>query len=152
MGYLTAGANNTRGILTGVAAGEYEIEFIAFQRAGSAYFEVYAAEGAFQDDSETDQWQLIGAPGGWTIIAGPKPSAKMTLLGLAKVNDRVTIDFTSTDPGGQHQLQESVDLKSWQPVTGATFEKTGGDGVRAIVNGVTGNARFYRVAATAGTP
>ena len=77
MGFRTEGGNNTRGILRGVAAGEYDLEFIAFQRVGSASFEIYTAEGAFLDDTETDQWQLIGEPGGWEVLAQPKGDLKL---------------------------------------------------------------------------
>ena len=142
MGYLTEGANNTRGILQGVAAGEYDIEFIAFQRVGSASFEIYSTEGGFLDDFETDQWQLIGGTGGWEILAGPK--GDMTLQSVVKVSDRVTIEFVSPEPADAHQLQESADLKTWQTVPGATFE-TLPNGLRVSTGGATGPARFYRV-------
>jgi hypothetical protein len=139
---VNIGDSNTRGILTGIPAGAYEIEFISWQRVGAAFYEIYAAEGAFEDDAWTDQWILIGAPGGLEIMAG----TKLVILGLTKTNDRVTINFVTPEPDGQHQLQESVDLKSWQPVAAATFEKTGNNNVRATVSGVTGQERFYRVA------
>jgi hypothetical protein len=150
MGFLNPGASITRGILKGIAAGAYDIEFIAFQRVGAAYYEIYAAEGAFTDDAETDQWQLIGAPGGLEILAGPR--VKFTARGLAKAGDRVTIDFDSPDPDAAHQLLESTDFRNWQPVTGVLFQKTGGNTIRATVSGVTGNAKFYKAALPAGTP
>lgn len=136
-----SGDSNTRGILRNVAAGTYEIEFISWERVGSAFYEVYAAEGAFTDDFETDQWRLIGAPDGLEIVAGTKLAA----ASLTKTNDRVTIELVSPDPDGQHQLQESVDLKSWQNVATATFQKTGNNGVRVSVSGIAGDTRFYRV-------
>jgi hypothetical protein len=134
------GDSNSRGILRNVAAGTYEIEFISWERVGAAYYEIYAAEGAFADDAETDQWQLIGAPGGLEIVTG----ANLTLRAIKREINQITIDFTSPNPDGQHRLEESVDLKTWQPVSGATFQKTA-DGVHASVNGVTGDVRFYRV-------
>ena len=136
------GDSNTRGILRGLTAGDYEIEFISWERVGPAFFEVYAAPGAFQEDAETDRWQLIGGPGGLQIIAsGPK----LTAIGLSKANDRLTIDFLSPQPAGPHQLQESTDFKTWQAVSTATFQKTDGNNVRASVIGVTATARFYRL-------
>ncbi len=136
------GDSNTRGILRGLTAGDYEIEFISWERVGPAFFEVYAAPGAFQEDAETDRWQLIGGPGGLQIIAsGPK----LTAIGLSKANDRLTIDFLSPQPAGPHQLQESTDFKTWQAVSTATFQKTDGNNVRASVTGVTATARFYRL-------
>ena len=142
MAFLTTTADSsTRGILKGIAVGTYEIEFIAFQRAAAAFYEVYAAEGAFVDDTETDQWQLIGAPSGLEIVSG----TKLTLNRLTKVNDKVTIEFASPEPDGQHQLQESVDLKIWQPVAAVVFEKAANNALRASVTGVSGNTRFYRM-------
>jgi hypothetical protein len=134
------GNSNTRGILKNIPAGTYEIEFISWERVGAAFYEIYAAEGAFTDDAETDQWQLIGAPGGWEIVAG----ARLTILGIRKEADRVVIDFTSPNPDGQHQLQESSDLKTWQPVTGPTFQKLA-SGIRASLSSATAERRFYRI-------
>jgi hypothetical protein len=144
MAHLTeTGDSNTRGILRNVAAGEYEIECIIFQRVGTSHFEIYAAEGAFEEDLETDQWQLIGAPGGLEILAGPK--AKLTALGLSWQNGRVTVDFISPEPDLQHQLQESIDLKAWQPVSTAAFEKRPDGVIRSVLPNATGAARFYRI-------
>ena len=83
---------------------------------------------------------MIGAPSGLEIVTG----AKLSVLGIKKEIDLVTIDFVSPTPDGQHQLQQSVDLKTWQTVTRATFQKTA-NGVRASVRGATGDVRFYRV-------
>ncbi|MBI4661616.1 MAG: Ig-like domain-containing protein [Verrucomicrobia bacterium] len=150
MAYQTnTGDSSTRGILKGIAAGVYEIEFIAWERAGASYFEIYAAEGAFENDADTDLWQLIGGPGGLEIVAA---SPKVTALALARAGDRVTIDFATSAPAGQYQLQESADLKSWQPVVAATFEKTANNNLRASVGNVAGNVRFYRVVLLGVTP
>lgn len=142
MGFLTEGASVTRGILKAIPAGEYAIEFVAFQRVGSAAFEIYAAEGAFADDSETDQWQLIGSPDGLQIVAGPK--GNITVRTVGKTGDRVTIEFDTPEASGSHQLQESVDLKTWQSSTGAVFEKLV-KGVRVSVGNASAPAKFYRV-------
>jgi len=85
------GDSNTRGILRSIPAGAYEIEFISWERVGAAHYEIYAAEGAFTDDAETDQWQLIGAPGSLEIVAG----ANLRAVNINKEGDRVTIDFVS---------------------------------------------------------
>jgi len=145
---INTGDSNTRGILQGVAAGTYEIEFVSWERVGAAFCEVYAAEGAFTEDTETDQWLLIGAPGGLEIVAGARLSASR----LKKENDRVTIDFASPEPDGRHQLQESADLRSWQTVAAAVFERTANNDLRATVSGVSGTARFYRLVLEGTTP
>jgi hypothetical protein len=139
--------SSTFGVLNNLAAGKYDLELLYFQRTGAAFCEIYTAPGALTSDADSADWQLIGAAGGWQIVAAP-PTGPVTLHQLAKTGDRVTITFDTPAPDGQHQLQESVDLKSWQAAAGATFEKTGGNAMRATVSGVAGNARFYRVSLT----
>ena len=139
--------SSTFGVLNNLAAGQYDLEWVYFQRTGAAFCEIYTAPGAFTSDGDSGEWQLIGADGGWQIVAAP-PTGPVTLHQLAKTGDRVTITFDTPAPDSAHQLQESLDLKSWQVATGATFEKTGGKAMRATVSGVTGNARFYRVSLT----
>jgi hypothetical protein len=131
----------TRGVLRNLPAGQYEIEFISWERVGSAYYEVYAAEGAFEDDSATDQWQLIGAPGGLEIV----PGIKLSLQSIARLADKVSIDFTTPNAGGQHVLEQTLDFKSWQTVPAAAFEKRSDSVVRVFVPGVAEPAAFYRV-------
>ena len=135
--------SNSRGILKNLVAGTYEIEFISWERVGSAFCEVYAAEGAFAEDADSDQWKLIGAPGGLEIVARPP---QLNLIGLSKNNEQVTLEFTSTSPGLIYQLQESSDLIKWLPVPSAGFQDAGGNKVRATANSVTAAVRFYRIA------
>jgi hypothetical protein len=141
VGFLTPGETITRGVLKDLPAGTYTIEFIGFQRAGGAHFDIYAAEGAFDDDAATDQWQLIGAPGGLEIVSGVALSA----VAIKKTADQVNIDFTTPQPDGPHRLQASLDLKAWQTVAGAVFVKTSETSARVTVSGVTESARFYRL-------
>jgi hypothetical protein len=134
--------SSTRGILRNLMAGTYEIEFISWERVGSASYEIYAAEGAFTADVDTDQWKLIGAAGGLEIVADV---ARLNVSGISKKIDQVTIDVISPSPDATHQLQESLDLKTWQPVTGATFVKVSAGAVRVTISGTAANARFYRI-------
>ncbi len=139
------GDSNTRGVLKGVRAGDYGIEFIHFQRVGGAAAEVYAAEGAFVDDGDTGGWALIGGQGGLELVADSVPVPEFTLKSLKSENGKVVIDFESPRPGGLHRLHESSNMTNWSPVTGAVFGGTGGNGVRATVDMPTSGARFYRV-------
>lgn len=141
LGYLVPGASVTRGILKGIAAGTYGIEFVGFQRTGAAQFDIYAAEGAFTDDSETDQWRLVGAPGGWEIVSG----TSLQVTGIQKQEDTITLDFATPRPEGPHVLSESSDLRAWQNVAGAVFTRTGDASARVVFPGATGSVRFYRV-------
>jgi hypothetical protein len=143
MGFLNESGNtDTRGVLKGIAAGEYEIEFVAFQRTGGSMYEVYAAEGAFANDADTDQWQLIGAPGGLEIVAGPKGDVK--IKSGTKAGSVVTLEVDSPEPAASHQLDESTDLKAWRANPSATVQSTA-TGVRITIPNVTGAATFYRI-------
>ncbi len=141
MSFLNPGETMTRGVLKGLAAGIYSLEFIGFQRARGAHFEIYATGGAYADDAATDQWQLIGSVGGLEIVSG----VKLTATTIKKTLDQMTIDFNTPLPDGQHQLLESSDLVTWQIVAGVTLTKTGDHSARISVNNVTGANRYYRV-------
>jgi hypothetical protein len=144
IGFLTeTGNSNTRGILRGLPAGTYPIEFIAFQRTGGSQFEIYAAEGAFLEDAETDTWQLIGAPGGLELAA---PAVRFEIQRLSRTATGLTIEFQSPNPNGTHQLLQSTDLRTWTPAAGATFTATGNNGVRASLANPAAPATFYRLA------
>lgn len=139
------GDSNTRGVLKGLRAGDYLVEFIQFQRVGGAFAEIYAAEGEFVEDADTDTWALIGAAEGLQLVADELPLEPFALGQLKHLGTSVTIDFDSPKPTGQHSLHQSADLKAWSPVVGASFAPTGGKGVRVTVNNPTGDVKFYRV-------
>ncbi|MBL9136136.1 MAG: hypothetical protein JNK85_09725 [Verrucomicrobiales bacterium] len=143
MTFLTPGETATRGILKGLKAGTYAIEFIGYQRAGGAHFDIYVAEGAFEDDSATDQWLLIGDAGGWEIVSG----VSLRATSVRKQGDSVVIDFATPTPEGAHAVEQSDDLKSWQTATGAVVTKTGESSARATIAGSNANSRFYRLRA-----
>jgi len=133
--------SSTRGVISNLTAGTYEIEFLSWQRMGPANCEIYAAPGAFVNDFETSEWLLIGAPWGWQIAAGTPLLLRQLTRGAAEM----TIDFDTPQPDGPHQLWESVDLENWQPVTGATFVKRGNNSARVTVSNPVGKSKFYRV-------
>ncbi len=139
------GDSNTRGVLKGVKAGDYGVEFIHFQRVGGAAAEVYAAEGAFVEDGDTGDWALIGGAGGLELVADQVPVPEFRVGSLNWENGKVVIDFQSPRPGGVHRLHESSDMGSWSPVLGAAFSATGGNGIRATVDTPPNGPRFYRV-------
>lgn len=138
------GDSNTRAVLKDLPAGDYVIEFIHFQRTGGASAEIYAAEGAFEQDGDAS-WALIGASDGLELVADSVPLAPFSLGQLRYLGSSVTIDFDSPKPDGTHALLSSADLKSWSTVAGASFASIGGKGVRATVNNPIGDLKFYRV-------
>lgn len=142
------GDSNTRGVLKGVRAGDYVVEFVHFQRVGGAAAEIYAAEGEFTEDGDTGGWALIGAPDGLPLVADAVPIGPFALGAIQSVGANVLIDFESPRPSGPHVLLESTDLKSWAPAAGASFASTGGQGVRATVSNPPDSVKFYRVSIT----
>lgn len=135
------GETITRGVLKGLRAGTYGVEFIGYQRTGGAHFEIYAAEGAWDDDAATDQWRLIGGSEGLEIVS----DVPLSVSRLSRTGTTLTVDVTTPDPAATHQLQESSDLAVWNVVPGAVFSRTGDTAVRVVVSGVTGDSRFYRI-------
>lgn len=51
--------SNTRGVIN-LPAGNHELEFITWNNDGGQHHELYAAKGAFVNDSDTDTWRLVG--------------------------------------------------------------------------------------------
>lgn len=136
------GNSSTLGVLTNLAAGQYQIEFIYFQRTGSANCEIFAAPGAWQSENDTYDWQLIGAPTGWQIVAG----TPLMISHFAKAGNQLTLDFDTPQPDNPHRVLESVDLKTWQPATGVSLQKLGASTLRATISNATGASKFYRLA------
>jgi peptidoglycan/xylan/chitin deacetylase (PgdA/CDA1 family) len=58
----------------------------------------------------------------------------------------MSLDFLSAEPDGRHELEESTDLRQWQRIPVATFEKRGGSALRAVMSGLMGSASFFRIA------
>jgi hypothetical protein len=144
---VPTGDSNTRAVLKNLAAGDYVIELVYFQRATGAAIEVYAAEGEFVEDADAPAWGLIGAPDGLELVADELPATPLVITQIKYQAGTVTLDFTSSKPAAAHELWESADLKSWKETASASFSSTGGSGVRATVTGVTASQTFYRVAA-----
>jgi peptidoglycan/xylan/chitin deacetylase (PgdA/CDA1 family) len=106
-------------------------------------------------------WCWVGVFIGLAIAwAGPRPQAgsrpaaamavtgsapDLTIAGLTWAKNRVTLECITPQPDGQHEVLESQDLRRWQLVPAAAFEKTGGPGVRASIAGVSEAMKFYRV-------
>lgn len=137
------GDSNTRGVARIPAAGVYDLEFVSWERTGAAYYEVYAAEGAFTEDAETDSWALIGGPGGLELVAD---APKVTIVAVARANNQSLIEFTSTSAVNSHSVSATGDFQSWQSAP-ATFTDLGGGRIRATVTDAPADRRFYRVGA-----
>jgi hypothetical protein len=70
---------------------------------------------------------------------------KLIATSITKVNDTVTIDLTSPNPGGSHQLLQSTGLTDWSANLSAVVTQTGADTIRASLSGVTNGKAFFRV-------
>ena len=135
--------SNTRGILTNLAAGVYQVELIGWERTGVAFYEVYAAKGAFVEDADSPDWKLIGEPGGLELVQGAATAP--TLSAIAVKEGRVVISFASETDPSLFQLDESTDLKTWKPSTGVSFVKGANNVHTASVAVGTGSTGFYRL-------
>lgn len=137
--------SNTRGVLKNLAAGDYTIEFIYWNRSGGANTEIFHAEGDFAEEGDTDTWRLLGDAGGWELVT-EVIDIPMVLAKASVTGSTFSAEFESARPATGHQLLESSDLKSWKPVTGATFSALAGRGVRVTTPTIDGSGRFFRVA------
>jgi hypothetical protein len=140
--------SNVRGVLQGLEEGFYEIAVITWNRAGRAHIEVYAAEGAFVDDGDADTWALIGSEEGLELVG--VGLGDMLVVGFTAVDGEMTIDFTSPEPGGIHELQQSPDLVTWTSVE-ATFSNLG-EGILLAQAPTSGVAAEYVRAVLLETP
>ncbi len=133
--------SNTRGILSGIDAGIYEIEVIFWERGGAAQFEVYAAEGAFEFDEDADNWALVGSPDGLELIGAGE--GVMTVTAFSQEGDQWIMDFISPEPDGIHALQQSVDLMDWEPLE-ADFTSIGDGVIRGVGSPDVDRMRYLR--------
>ena len=115
----TTGNSSTRGTVT-LARGDYDIEFVWYERGGGDFGELYIAKGAFDGDADTDTWQLLGKPADGetafvTLVGSPLVLPEIT--SFAFDTDKVVIDFTTPDAAAAHELQQSADLVDWESTT-----------------------------------
>jgi hypothetical protein len=120
---LGTGDANTRGVIN-LSAGTHDLEFLWFEGGGGAYVELYAAKGAFQCDTETSAWRLVGykpqdppatfvdvgvSTAGWTVehsvpgAAGAVndiATAEAALAGAATVANVFQLNYTDPQGGG----------------------------------------------------
>jgi len=61
------GDSNTRGVID-LPAGDHPVEYIAYERGGGAYWELYSAPGSHVNDADTTDWRLVGHKAGGDIV------------------------------------------------------------------------------------
>jgi len=137
--------SNTRGILRNLPAGVYEIELLSWERAGTASYEIYAAEGAFEEDAATEDWRLIGGAEGLALAAPVAPATPTRFLTIKKTGNLVTLDFETPRPAGPHVLQSSPDLVNWSNVVNVTFSPNGAGMARGSAMVAGEPFQFYRI-------
>ena len=111
----TTGNSSTRGVVT-LAKGDYDIEFMWYERGGGDFGELYLAKGAFDGDGDTDTWQLLGKPADGetafvTLVGSPLVLPEITLFRMDGAD--VTLNFSTPDPSVSHALEQSIDLLDW---------------------------------------
>lgn len=80
------GDSDTRAVVN-LAVGEYDLELLWFENGGGAFAELYAVKGAFQCDSQTRDWRLVG------YKAQTPPESRMGVT-----SDGWTVEYSA--PGG----------------------------------------------------
>ncbi len=112
----TTGNSSTRGIVT-LARGDYDIEFMWYERGGGDFGELYIAKGAFPGDADTDTWQLLGRPSDgetpFVTLVG-SPLALPEIFNFSLRDGTARVDFTTPDEASSHLLQQSRDLVTWE--------------------------------------
>ncbi len=137
----TTGNSQTRAIARNVQPGVYPIEFLWFERGGGDYGEIFAAEGAFPAEEDTDTWELIGE--GLQLVAGEGP--KPVIVNFES-GDSLKIDFTTPNADSDHLLEMSTTLNNdWQAIADATLTP-GGDLFSFAAPKPEGPNVFFRVA------
>ncbi|MDD2597782.1 MAG: lectin-like protein [Kiritimatiellae bacterium] len=118
------GDSNTRGVIN-LPAGAHELEFITWNGSGGQHHELYAAKGAFVNDSDTDTWRLVGhksvgeltyagVSAGWTLWhSNNEPVSSLSNAWLAVSNyvaaasnqsSWAEINFYDPESGGSHAV------------------------------------------------
>lgn len=76
------------------------------------------------------------------------PGAAPAALAITRVECRqgcAALDFVSDAPGARHQLEESVDLRTWRTISVARFERAAGSALRASIVGLSEPTGFFRL-------
>jgi hypothetical protein len=130
------GDSNTRAVYH-LKQGVYRLEFLYYESGGGDYNELYAAKGAFQNDTDTDQWKLVGDPAGLlqlTDAAVTPPTSSSVTASIAKSGNNIVIQWAPT--GGT--------LETTSSLSGTPTWTTVGTTNPATIPIGTGNA-FYRI-------
>ena len=112
----TTGNSQTRAIARNVQPGVYPLEFLWFERGGGDYGEIFAAQGVFPNEEDTEEWELIGE--GIQLVGGVIDKPEIIDFSIA---DGVSIDFTTPDATANHVLEMSSTMEQWTPIADATL-------------------------------
>ncbi len=140
--YATVASYHGTGMASIDGGPETPVIYTSSQRAGQVF--VYGSP-VLTNGVHTLQVRVVG-DGVITADRFDVQVYNLAAVGITQMNGTVTIDLTSPDPTGQHQLFTSADLVTWQPVPAAVVTVTGDHTIRVSVSGVTAGNAFYRVA------
>ncbi|MEM7386906.1 MAG: PA14 domain-containing protein [Verrucomicrobiota bacterium] len=143
----TTGNSSTRGTAE-LKAGDYDIEFLWFERGGGDFGELYVARGAFDGDADTDTWQILGKPEAgetpvFAIVAGPQ--LRPSIVNLSLTGTEALIDYATPDPDRDHVIEQSLNLVEWTLVEGASPSDIGDGNFRFAVIREASREVYYRV-------
>ncbi len=151
----TTGDSSTRAVVA-LAAGDYDIEFLWYERGGGDYGELYVARGTFAGDGDTADWELVGDP----AVSDPvlrlvgSPLVLPVVQNISLDAGSVAVDFTTPDSSADHALQRSLTLlpASWIIDDAAEMVELGQGLFRFSTGREPGPLALYRVAVLEAPP
>jgi hypothetical protein len=129
-------SNDSLGVITFPAAGDYNLDLLYYQGSGTAEVELYAAQGAFTAWNSTATWRLVGdtANGGLAVTSAP-----FTGVGNSVASATSTNVHAAMQAAAQHTslyTRTTFDAAQWASLTSLTLKMAYDDGYVAYVNGV----------------
>lgn len=148
------GDSNAR-MVCDLAEGEHDVDFIWFEGGGGSNFELYAAQGGFNEDGESAAWRLVGGPDGLQLVAqtAVPPGDTFAITAVSYTAPALSITFPS-EQGVSYTPQWSTTLlPNGQPggwanapaVTGAAGQTTTTLNAATLNGGTAPPAFFVRV-------
>jgi hypothetical protein len=135
--FRTGGTSSSRAVID-LTAGEYDIEFAFYERAGGAHFEVFTAPGDFTNEADTAAWRIIGASGGLALVEQTvDPGEGPTTISNFNFNATTggfSFSWASVE-GALYQIQYSDDLATWYELE---MDYPGEDGTTTYSGNISG--------------
>ncbi len=128
------GNSDARAVVN-LTEGTHQVDFLWFEGGGGSYFELYAAQGAFNNDGDTPNWRLVGGPEGLALVGAPDSSFVIISVTPGPNPGELTLTFPST-PGANYGIEYDLDLQGVWTSAGTTTGAAGAT-TSVVVNPAT---------------